>query len=68
MARFQIITDTTTYTHGDTTDAFAALGHKEAVLEDYKPVGDWIDLFYSGGFELSIPEARVKYIAKAPAA
>jgi hypothetical protein len=68
MARFQIITDTATYTEGDTTDAFAGLGHDKAVLEDYTAVADWIDLSYSGGFELSIPEARIKHIAKAPAA
>lgn len=62
--RFQIITDTATYTHGDTTDVFAVLGHDKAVLEDYKTVGDWVDLSYSGGLTYRIPEVRIQGVAE----
>jgi hypothetical protein len=64
MGRFQIITDTATYTQGEATDAFGSLGYDQAGLEDFKEVGDWIELVYTGGLKISIPESRIQYIAE----
>jgi hypothetical protein len=64
VARFQIVTDIDTHTEGDTTDAFKDLGHTQAVLQSYKEVGNWVELSFSGGLTVAIPEARIQYIAE----
>lgn len=67
MPRFQIVTDTATYTEGEATTDFKDLGHDHAVLDDCQEVGDWIELVYSCGLKVAIPEARIQYIAESAA-
>lgn len=65
MARFQIVTDTTTYTEGESTTVFKELGFGRPVLKSFKEKGDWIELTYSGALTIAIPESRIQYIAEA---
>lgn len=67
MPRFQIVTDTATYTEGEGTTDFKGLGHDVAILKAYREVGDWIELAYSDGLTISIPEARIQHIAETTA-
>ncbi|MFG3660260.1 hypothetical protein [Streptomyces sp. NPDC047706] len=64
MPGFQIVTDAATYTEGEATSDFKELGYDRAVLESYKEIGDWVELSYGGGLTVSIPEARIRYIAE----
>jgi hypothetical protein len=68
MPKFQIVTtDNTAYTEGryavgvfnDVTDE----GESAGVLESYRREGDYVVLSYACGFELAIPEHRIRYIA-----
>lgn len=64
MPRFQIVTDTATYTEGEVTTDFAGLGYDRVTLNDYQEAGDWIELLYSDGLTVTIPEARIRYVAE----
>ncbi|MFL4904850.1 hypothetical protein ACJ6WF_17085 [Streptomyces sp. MMS24-I2-30] len=63
---FEIATDEGLFRIGDTapdgtveTDLGANV---EVTVESYKQAGDWVDIRLSGGYVLSLPETRVKYI------
>jgi len=63
--QFQIVTvDGETYTQGDTTDAFKALGYDSVTLLDAVPEGDWLTLSYEHDLALGIPESRIKYVVQ----
>jgi len=63
--QFQIVTvDGETYTQGDTTDAFKALGYDSVTLMDVELDGDWLGLQYEHDLVLCIPEARIKHIVE----
>ncbi|WP_330173002.1 hypothetical protein OG875_04985 [Streptomyces sp. NBC_01498] len=61
---FFITTDETTHIQGETTELFKALGVASARLESYDHQGDYVDLTYTGGLNLAIPEYRVRRIGR----
>jgi hypothetical protein len=42
---------------------FTPLGDTTAVLESFDHNGDYVDLTYTGGLTVSIPETQIAYIA-----
>lgn len=69
MADFQIVTtDDQAHTEGTHSFAFKDLGYDSVRLQSFVHDGDYVVLQYEHGLELSIPEHRIKYIAKTPTA
>ncbi|MGW6557918.1 hypothetical protein [Streptomyces hydrogenans] len=67
MPEFVIVTvNGVAYHEGDSADLTPALATVGAngTLDRFEEDGDYVDLFYSDGFKLSIPEARIEYIAR----
>lgn len=67
MPEFIIVTvNGTIYRQGESADFTPELAYLGAAgtLDRFEEDGDYVDLFYSDGFKLSIPEARIDQIAR----
>lgn len=67
MPKFVIVTvNGIAYRQGEPADHTPALVDLGATgtLDRFEEDGDYVDLFYSDGFKLSIPEARIDHIAR----